>query len=442
VILFNVKKGSFNVAFLKSKIEKKYLLLFLLISIIFSFEYFNSPILSGIYILFVLFFSLFGVFLIKKNMLSFRHPTFLLLMTFSIWLLITVAFSENLYLSLQRYLLIVIPTIILFIITFQTKNKKNLFIQFSKMIVTIGVILGLYGLFLSFFGQVVFLSNGTFQQFSLGPLRMQQRILGTFPEIRISSFTRNPNSLSIYIFLSIVSAYYLKKEKILKNKYFYAILIIEIATLLSAFSRSIIIVTLISLIVLYILTTKTTVRHTLYSTVFFILVMLGTFTFWNEILLKVENTRLSLDLNNRGDAWNILIDYALDNYVTGSGFGVAFEIILSNSIDFGAHNAYLLIIAESGLMGISIFVIFVASILIYGVNNIIRNQSNGNHFIYIFLFIIVIGILVHQMVEAQLFRLSPTFFIWVFCSAMLASKKEIQGAEVTYEENHDFYTNP
>lgn len=68
-------------------------------------------------------------------------------------------------------------------------------------------------------------------------------------------------------------------------------------------------------------------------------------------------------LTGRTDIWSALIPYAKKNILLGHGFGGFWTTSLRNEIGSHAHNGYLNTILDLGLVGVSLFIIFIIILL-------------------------------------------------------------------------------
>jgi len=133
--------------------------------------------------------------------------------------------------------------------------------------------------------------------------------------------------------------------------------------------------------------------------------------------LNIDLSRLSeISLSGRELAWGALLASFYDSYILGVGFGVSQEVILGpNSIDFPAHNIYLMLLSEVGVFGFLAAMLFL--VIPIGVSFVgLRRSAIGGRFhnMYAIFLSFFVSVLVQQLFETHLFRYSYAMVLWLY----------------------------
>jgi len=148
---------------------------------------------------------------------------------------------------------------------------------------------------------------------------------------------------------------------------------------------------------------------------------------------------------------NIAIQVFYDKPISGVGFGnyppasekvwpKNSELIGKDAVNSIAgkhyvHNGYLLILSETGIIGIVIWIIFFGNILLCGYRNIIRSKNSLHMSLSIGIFLALIGLLVNMSLEH--FRNNMlTLILWMCAGIILALSKW----EESFEDGRAFPT--
>lgn len=419
-----------NLSKSKSKqLSARYILLFMLFMFFFVNLNFvpNKNLVSGIILVFVTLLSVPNF--IQGFKVIFKDINILLLLFFY-WCLFTSFWSEYPLETLLRVIIIFIPSFIIIILVSNEKQKIKLFIKLAKVFVICFSILAGIGLLLRIFGNILYMNGQRVEVITLGPISISQQLFGIPPFFRITSLTDNPNTLAIWMALSLTLCVFLYYVGNLSFKLFFFNFILQLSALLLTISRAGIATTIISLLLIYLMTKKRRIIYTIFLLlVSIILISIIMSNMSNKNLLTLSNysqLRLSTDLNSRQDAWIPLFEYISNNPFLGTGFGVSFEAILQEKgLEIAAHNVYLTIFSETGLLGGSIFLLFwiysiIISLFLYK-NSRNFHLSKEERFSVLVCFAFLVALLFHQFFEGKIMRLDFMHFIWIYLITHVSS---------------------
>src|SRR5699024_7308004 len=243
---------------------------------------------------------------IKKRTLIFTGLSLILL---AYLLLINFSYPQIMLESNLTMLLIFTTSYLLVFILLEKEDSEKKIQMFKEVLFYLGSLLAVYGVFIYFFGTTC----GTYQVFKLGPINLKQSIMGQEPLLRITSLTKNPNSLAMILNFSILSGLSLiKTNKSLKLK---VLLIIQVIALILTYSKTGIIVTIIlMLLVVYSSNLRRLTKIIIY------LVLLTIVIISSNKIDQLDTNRFDVDLNNREVAWKIAEEKVVNNPFQPIGF--------------------------------------------------------------------------------------------------------------------------
>lgn len=278
----------------------------------------------------------------------------LLLACLFFYSLLSSVFSDNQILSVQR----VISTFsLIFIITLLVFSDRQISCTYRKIayIFSIfGCIAAIYSLLLKTFGEIEYFSTGTFNTVQLLGVTLTQKIFGA-GSLRYASFFGNPNAFGLWLIFSLTNTYYVIRLRSKRNLILWFLVLIQWIALLNTGSRAAIVGAIIALLVFWTYETKKIWRTFLFWLGGGLILLLSPF-----IIRIISNLRgVNEGLSDRDIAWNILLQNIADKPILGEGFGLSFEsILIPAGVDFGAHNIYLSLLSEIGVVGFSLFFFF------------------------------------------------------------------------------------
>lgn len=279
--------------------------------------------------------------------------------------LASVIWSPQPSLSLQRVLLVFLPGLALVTLVACDRRPWHTFTLLARAVVLVALILAGVGVMLVVFGQTRLTSEGIVQVFSLGPIQIGQRLIGSPPFLRITSLASNPNSLATWMVFGLM----LIPEALPDQRFRWwriAAGLIMTAGLLLTMSRT-------GLAAMFLaLTIYQAVRHP-GRLIPLALMVSGVVVALTAVVLSLRTLgfdltgtdRLTLSLSAREEAWLPLIEAWQRHPWTGIGFGVGYEELLqARGLRFGAHSGHLLLLTEIGLIGyISVLVFWFRSVV-------------------------------------------------------------------------------
>ncbi|WP_062237242.1 O-antigen ligase family protein [Fictibacillus sp. FJAT-27399] len=328
---------------------------------------------------------------------------------------------------LWRSFIVFVPSVIIGMLFLKEQDLYKTMILFYKALMIFGLLLGSIGLFIYSFGDIIWQGDLVYNSLNIGLISLNQTLYYSSGVYRISSLTGNPNNLGFMLFFSISSAfglYYMKKINIFL---FITTVTILITSLIFTFSRNSWFATLISifLINLFIHPRALSKRNKIIKLIlfffFFVLCSLGLlFLYWYLYNSFSSNTRLSLDLNGRIVAWDLLKKVINENPLFGTGFNTSAELLKKESggLVNHSHSLYLAILSELGIFGCSIFVIIMLFVFIPIFSTLFnfrkRHYLKKEYIPFLVNSCILVVILIHQIVEISILRFNFFNVIWIF----------------------------
>ncbi len=192
----------------------------------------------------------------------------------------------------------------------------------------------------------------------------------------------------------------------------------------------------------------------LYFILFIILILL-TKQFYSEFIrTRLEYLLANFDASNLHDGgsierkiiWGSGWKMFLSRPVIGVGIGTFmfnFRRFLSQDYLFGpfyAHNCYLQIAAETGIIGLVFFLIIIGSFFYFGVSYLFKGRGQKNFPWYALLACTaaVLGFSVHMGVDTILYSLDLGMLFWMLLALGVASSKLIQIDGRAFPEKNNF----
>jgi O-antigen ligase len=416
--------------FTLKKLDRQKSILLIAISLFFTFipmsvDYIPLvPKPLGYYVLFILIFSLSLKFI--NDMHFFRFDSNMLIL-FLYYILFIYCFTSALWSDFPqevawRASITFLPGILVGLIIL---NDNKIDITVSKFLyyqMFIGLLLSIIAITLFFSSPVYWNPQGyLYNIVNFGAFKLGQVILTSSNIMRLSSITGNPNIFGYLLFLSLSSTFTLLYNKKSNKLYLGLAFIVQFIALILTYSRTSIAVTLLFLLMYTILMLPVTKGYSKKVFTYFIAFISFIILIMIPLIILLNgqhNQRLSLDLAGRTKGWSILIGNFQQNPILGSGFGTSSEILNAGKVDMNhAHSMYIGLMSELGLLGIFIMLVFAFVILITTISTIypFNNKfiKNNNYAIYISVTLQMLLILVHQLFEFHLFRITYLNFIWL-----------------------------
>lgn len=370
------------------------------------------------YFLFIIQVVMFGGTLLLLHRVSLRNYGYTLLwLSFFMWSLISGFFSDEPYLVLQRSIRILLPSVMLGVITLADPQPEYTFKIFAKFSAWFGGFLAAIAIIIFAFGSPAMGGKGPILVFNFGPVMISQLALGMSPFLRLGSLVGNPNEFAIWLVFFLIITYSAVHMRILSKRMGFGLFMMQFAGLFLTYSRDGVLTFLVGL-VLYLCLLQSVPRQRLVWLVGLIAVLgFAPYLLLTEVL---GQTRLAeLDLNGREIAWAAFLDSFYIRPLLGVGFGVSYESLhLSQSIGvFHAHNIYLSVLAETGIVGILLFLGIWFHPIVRGLRSLWNNQVSKEHRpILAAAIAILVSCLLHQALEANVLRPYSPFIsiVWTY----------------------------
>ncbi len=353
----------------------------------------------------------------------------IMLSLLSIWCVFSSFWSDLQFDTFIRSLYIFIPALMLIIIVYNDVSLKKTFWSLANYLSIIGLLLSIYGIVIYFFGDVVWLENVRHQVIKIGFLEFSQIVYGDNNALRISSITGNPNSLGLWLLICLIFTFSLKLSKRIKTKYFLFNYTICLFCLALTGSRAGVVSFFISLFLLVILYKIFVSAKVTYRTVMLVTITVSLLLIKFPFLLSTQIQGFLDQVLNRSSiltgrelVWRIAWDSFLENPILGLGFGVSAEsLFYTRGIDLTAHNTYLSVLTEIGLVGLILVILLWVTPLFISPKTVL-NQDTESKIIIITCVSLLIGLFFNQMFETKIPRNDFIFFIWIYLIGMLTNK--------------------
>jgi len=336
----------------------------------------------------IVLFLFFAFWIIYKKGLSvtriqaLKHPFALL----SIFLLISFAFSTNKLISLQEFYKYA-GGIILFLIVQSLADKDKP--PVARTILLVGLIISVIAIYQYFFGL-----RHTIEYMNKYKIT-DNFVLGTLQSKRIFFPFVTPNILAGYLCMIIPLAL-LYKDKLL------FIFPIATAILLTGSVGALFSIFLGTIIYLYL---QKRINGKKIAFLFMLLAVIG-ITFCLRSTTQKQHLQPMFSFYTRLDYWKEALKIILHHPLTGIGIG-NFNLLQSRY----AHNSYLQLGAEIGILGLIFFVWLIIKIIRDGLRN-------GTAYKNVFLFAITV-FLFHNLFDFSFFLPEVSFIWWVILGLLL-----------------------
>jgi O-antigen ligase len=363
-----------------------------------------------------------GIFVLLVPFLRIRlcNANFWLLIGFYTLFLLALAsalWSSYPYLVFRRSLIVFITPLVICGLTLSDSKPIVTFNQLAHCLALFGTVMSLVGLIGYFFGRIDSLDSDYVSSLNLNFLSISQRLYGNPPLFRISSLLGNPNDLALWLLVTLTMTIYLRTKGSHKREWGMLALIQGIA-LIFTFSRTGILATVVCIILFWCFSSGIMHLRKLMLLLLGFTAICMTLAF-QLFLSQGQNIRLSLDLNLRQLAWGPLFASILNNPLLGVGFGVSYEAILKNAgIDFNAHNAFLGILSEIGLLGLLVFIV-VWLIPMWHIRKWLKFASKPSKLVLSTCLAISIALALNQLFEFQILRYSFYNLLWTYLMVLM-----------------------
>lgn len=362
-----------------------------------------------------------GTFFLLAPLLRIRAGSAGFLFMLGLYLLMLMALLSTFWspfpeLVLQRSLLIFAPLLAIVAMTLSDDCPHVTFLLLAKALTLFGAIISILGVFIYLFGQVETTTFGTVQSVVFGSLRISQRVYGPAPFLRISSLFGNPNTLAAWLLITLTTTFFLILNFPRRTLWWLSAASQGVALILT-FSRAGIVANLISLGLLLYFAGR---RFRKWCFLFLsILIVIAAGILFTNFYAPMRIAKFSLDLNLRELAWMPLWVSICNHPFSGVGFGVSYEGILELlGIPITAHNIFLAILSEVGLIGFFVFIFLWILPICSGLRKL-RSSSQPTRFVLATSLSICCALLFHQAFEGSVLRYGFHTLIWAYLLTLM-----------------------
>lgn len=327
------------------------------------------------------------------------------------------------YLVIKRTFMIFGTSMIVALLTISDPRPIETFRKIAKVLAIFGGFVSLLGITLYFFGTLEAKDYGLVQSLANHPL-LSQRIYLSSSFLRISSLFGNPNSLASWLMLTLPMSFYFVLKASNKTRIAWIfIMIVQLCALYLTFSRAGILSTAVGMfLLLWLSVRKQLILRQYFLIVLFLSVVLGVILIYFTGMHQTG--RVSLDLNYREIIWGTLWESILDKPLSGVGFGVSYEAILEpEGLDFAAHNTYLAMLSELGIVGFLLFLLIWFFPMWDGMNKL-RNASPLMSLPLATSLAILAAFVVHELFEGLVLRFGFHTLIWIYLLTWMTNLKQ------------------
>jgi O-antigen ligase len=362
-----------------------------------------------------------GIFLclapVVRVRVRFRELAFLML--FYILLLVALVsalWSDYSEVVFRRTLMVMISSGCVALLTLSDPHPLGTFGRVAKALALFGTGVSLVGLLVYFLGEVKTVDYGTIQVLSIGPLHLAQRVYGPLPYLRLSSLFGNPNTLASWLLVTITLTMFLIFTD--RWRLWKVLFALQLITLFLTFSRAGISATVLSLLLFMWFSGS---RRGLGLSILCSLAIIGTVFLIRPSFLELQ--RFSFDLNLRQLAWQPLWEYIRNNPFGGVGFGVSYEALLEPAgVGITAHNAFLAIWSEVGILGLVLF-LGLWSFPLYFAKKLLPLAKDEDRLVLSSTLALTLSLFIHQFLEASILRYGFHTLFWVYLLALMVHPK-------------------
>ncbi|HAN09983.1 MAG TPA: hypothetical protein DCP90_05135 [Clostridiales bacterium] len=336
-------------------------------------------------------------------------------MLFVVWITTTLT-SVSIIKSITDLIISTLGLLFCFI-CIQILEKKQDYINIITAIIISNVTISLYGLY---------------QFFIEKPIKTEWVDATVNPDLQVRAYSvlGNPNILSQYLLLALpIGIMFMMYKKKLWHKSILAVFnIVILVCLLVTYSRASLLGLIVSLLTIGILNYTQALILMIPVAIIALIIFAPRVL---ERLLTSFNTK-DTSISSRMTLWQDVIQIIKDYFLTGVGFGVAAfsGIYLFYKHQYltalHAHNLYLEILAETGIIGFLVFAYFVFSVIINLMKNYVQENDKFKKYIVLGILAAFLGILVNGFAEYTWsdFRVVGMFWIVVGIGAALTTKRE------------------
>ncbi|MEK7452794.1 MAG: O-antigen ligase family protein [Patescibacteria group bacterium] len=402
---------------------------------------FLRVLISFIFIFFI-FYVLYNNIPVSLN--KFKNKQVLFFIAFFLFTLMSSFWAINPVWSIRKFLFFATLFPIYFLIIFFINSKEKLN-KASKFFILGGFLASLIGIF-QFLSQFIFKLDSIYNFWTynvamfiygqnFGSVVVQNQSwfvnIGGKDYFRAISLFPDPHTFALYlgILIPFTIGFFFYNNR--KKKFFYILsILVMLLALLFTFSRGAyfgLILSLIFIIGLYFFYFKIKLNKKFFLFTPVVVVML-LLSFSNSVFGERFSSSFSLsDISNTGriQIWKTSIDIFLDNPIFGVGLGnlpIFFDPTTSVKSPINAHNTYLDILSELGLIGFLLFIGF----FIY---SFIFLSYKKDHFNFLRFGIIwsLVWFLIHSFFETSIFSLQVFTSLCFVLALSLILKDKING---------------
>lgn len=319
--------------------------------------------------------------------------------------LFSAMFSDDIILTLQRIITILVTSLFLIILVSIDEYKEKTFLIILKLFSAMSVGLTLIAIMINLLGYTTIYNNWRIVKLDIGPISIFQRLAGAETDaLGVSSLFFNPNNFAGFLLIGLTSSLIILNQKnIDRKKIMLTIILIYIGIEMTK-SRSSMILSILLPFIFKFNKKKYSIKH--------LLVMNFGMIFSTLLLVTFMDKLLSIDLTGRDVIWLNLLQSIKINPIFGIGFGLSYETILKPLGLKGTHNAYLLVLSEVGLIGFLLFL----TLNVVAIKNLFKLTGlvpkNGN--LVSGALTLIFMILIYELFEGGVLGFSGLHFFWVY----------------------------
>ncbi|MCL6472819.1 MAG: O-antigen ligase family protein [Firmicutes bacterium] len=336
--------------------------------------------------------------------------------------MLSISWSSFEKLTFQRSALIFTPATLLFLAAHSDRRHEETFWRIAIGMAIFGTSLAAIGLIVYAFGKTDL--SLAIQTLRIGPLKIVQVVTASEPVTRISSFCSNPNALAAWLLITIPLTLALFLGRKISALSFTILSGMQAMALLLTFSRAGIMVAAIASALLILLSAPSGFAFA--KRVYLLIAISVVFGLLAYLFLFNSHSglpdRFSISLAGRESAWSASWNYFLKHPFTGVGFGVSQETIL-NPIGWSAtaHNCYITVLSEIGLVGFLLFIglwLLAIVVLVQKILSCKRQGLSRECLILIAAASILIALMPYQIFETTILRSGFHMLFWIYLIAL------------------------
>ena len=378
---------------------------------------------------------IFSFFLIRKETFILEKKSFLIFF-FTLTCLISCFFSDNIYISLKRLIIVFIPFILIFQYFKNEKNIEEIKTKIELNFIYFVLFLCIYALVIFIF-DLIFIKNWDYlthkvlisKFFNLGQIYYQRGELteatgGSFSGflwLRPSSLMSNTIGFSQLILFAIIMCINNKMNTLLKS----FLIILFFICLIWTFSRINILIMFLIPIIFVALKNKKLLIFFLLTKVFLFFLLIAIQLPFFQGLLNFSYDQLGLgNFLDRFVIFKVSLIYFNDYFVNGVGFGLSSENFIMklyqllptwyNQQELAIASVPITILVETGILGLFLYAFIIPSLVITNNNFHLKFVKN--------IFLILIVIQLTQYLDISLFRFHPLTFVFAMYLGICCNK--------------------